>query len=102
MKFSTINNAVWNYMLTSTATVNVSNLDNDIYSIYPNPTTSMLCIQSNKMIQNKTYIVQSVSGQTILSGKIENTNKLTIDLSTVENGIYFVTIGEITSKVIKQ
>jgi hypothetical protein len=47
--------------------------------------------------------VQTLAGQTVLSGKSSNTNFISIDFSSLENGIYFVTIDDKkTFKVIKQ
>ena len=103
MKFSLINNSVWTYMLSSTITTGINEIkDNSEFSIYPNPTSSIINIHSGINLIDKTYTVQTLAGQTILSGKSSNTNYFSIDFSSLENGIYFVTIDKQTFKVIKQ
>ena len=56
------------------------------FSVYPNPTTGVLTVQS------KTAIVQieihSLLGQLVLS----NTNQNTIDISSVSQGVYFIKV----------
>ena len=90
-------------MLTSTITTGINEIkDNSEFSIYPNPTSSIINIHSDSNLIDKTYTVQTLAGQTILSGKSSNTNYFSIDFSSLENGIYFVTIDKQTFKVIKQ
>lgn len=102
-KFSLINNLVWTYMLTSVITTGISESENNsVILIYPNPTFSFVNIYSESNLINKTYTVQTLAGQTVLSGKSSNTNFFSIDFSSLENGIYFVTIDKKTFKVIKQ
>ena len=71
------------------------------FSVYPNPTTGVLTVQS------KTAIVQieihNLLGQLVLS----NSNKNTIDISSVSQGLYFIKIldenGNFgTKKVVKK
>ncbi len=58
------------------------------FSVYPNPTTGVLTVQS------KTAIVQieihNLLGQLVLS----NTNQNTIDISGVSQGIYFIKVKD--------
>lgn len=67
-----------------------SNVVNSI-SIYPNPATELLQINSAELILNTT--VYSVSGQYICHGTAS-----TIDVSLLENGYYFVDIQTISGK----
>ena len=102
-KYSLINNSVWTYMLTSAITTRLNEIeDKSDLSFYPNPTFSIVNILSNNNLHHKAYIVQNATGQTILSGKLSNTNHLSIDFSSLENGLYFVTIEKKTFKIIKQ
>ncbi len=103
VKFSSINNSVWTYMLTSAITTSINEIqDNHEFSIYPNPTASGINIYSDNKFIDKTYTVQTMAGQTILTDKSSNTNVFHIDFSSLENGIYFVTIDKKTFKVVKQ
>lgn len=103
IKFSLINNSVWTYMLTSAITTSINDIkDINEFSNYPNPTASVINIHSESNLIDKTYTVQTLAGQTILTGKSSNTNFFSIDFSSLENGIYFVTIDKKTCKIIKQ
>lgn len=61
-------------------------------SIYPNPTNSELNIYlKNNTIQS--YTIHSVLGQKVKTGKInEASSKTTINLSDLQNGLYFINI----------
>jgi hypothetical protein len=101
-KFSLINNSVWTYMLTSTIATSINDLkENNVFTIYPNPIFTSANIYSNDNLFNKTYVVQNISGQTILTGKSSNSHHLIIDFSSIDNGVYFVTIDSKTIKIIK-
>ena len=69
--------------------------------IYPNPTKDILNIATSR-IQNVLITMFNISGQTV----INQTNEKTIDISHLENGVYFmnVTVGDLVyiRKVIKQ
>ncbi len=71
------------------------------FSVYPNPTTGILNIQSNKTIVQ--IEIHNLLGQLVLT----NSNKNTIDISSVSQGVYFIKImnenGNIGSqKVVKE
>jgi len=103
IKFSSINNSVWTYMLTSSNTTSLNEvIAGDDYSIYPNPTASLITIYSNGNLVDKTICVQNLAGQTVLIGKSENTHFYSIDFSSLEQGVYMVTIDKKMVKVIKQ
>jgi hypothetical protein len=102
-KFSSINNSVWTYMLTSIITVGLNEIkENGAILIYPNPTSSLINIYSDQNLHDKNYTVQNLTGQTIMRGKSSSSNFISIDLSTLEAGIYFVTVDKKIYKVIKQ
>ncbi|MFY0673322.1 MAG: fasciclin domain-containing protein [Bacteroidia bacterium] len=56
-------------------------------SVYPSPATDFIMINS---VENGTYEIMSLSGQITDYGVLANTN--TIDVSGLENGVYFVKI----------
>lgn len=102
-KFSSINNSVWTYMLTSTNTTSINEIkESSECLIYPNPATSIINIHSDVNLLGKTYTLRTSTGQTILTGSPSNSNFLSIDFSSFENGVYFVTIDKKTFKVTKQ
>jgi chitodextrinase len=65
--------------------------------IYPNPTTSLLNI--NSISNNATYKVHSLLGQTVLSGKIANNS---IDVSRLNAGNYIIEITDNEKTISKQ
>ena len=70
-------------------------------SIYPNPSSNMVTVNS------KTYLLTSISvfdinGKQILDINAINSEIKTLDISNFSNGIYFMTINnEVTKKLIK-
>ena len=83
--------------------LNTSFIDNEDVSIYPNPTSHVVTIQSKYQISK--INVFDVLGTLILSAN-SNSNSFSIDFSSYSKGIYFVTIldefGLRTKKIVKQ
>ena len=86
------------YSCTSTTPLSIFNPINNNYTanIYPNPTSGKFKIESNspgkKIIQ-----IFEISGKQILN--IEVFGNTEIDLSSFDNGVYFVTIEENSFKI---
>ena len=83
----------------SVVTNNKQNINTTKFSLYPNPTNSYLQLQSNKILELVT--IADVLGKTIYTNKTSE-NELKIDLSTLNSGIYFITVGNTTKKIIKE
>lgn len=64
------------------------------FLIYPNPTDGMITVSGH---QSVTYRITNVMGQTVMSGTIVGT---TLNLSALPAGMYFITIGNKTQKLI--
>lgn len=64
----------------------IKEYSNDIMSIYPNPTNSVLNISTKT---NTTIKVVNILGATVTT-KTLNTGENTIDVSNLENGVYFI------------
>lgn len=60
------------------------------YSVFPNPTESLLTFQTNQEDIIKSISVTDISGKTILN--ITNIQRNTLDVSSLENGVYFLRI----------
>lgn len=67
--------------------------------IYPNPSHDVLYVLSDNI--NSEYRVTNTMGQTMMSGKIASDNQQ-IDVSSLPEGMYFVTIGSSTTKFLKE
>lgn len=86
------------YITVSTSTA-VENLTEKIISFFPNPTSGILNIETNKDFELELY---STTGSLLIKTK----NKNSIDLSSLNNGLYILTIKfddkVLTNKIIKE
>ena len=73
-------------------------ISNDIY-LYPNPTKGILniSIPSNFGLPNS-YTIANTLGQIILQKEVSAASDLTINTSTLSNGIYFITVTKENEK----
>ncbi len=62
------------------------------FSIYPNPANDIIHINESNSLTNESYSIVNTLGQTVLSGKLENQHS-TINIKTIEAGIYFLQLG---------
>jgi len=72
-------------------------------SIYPNPTNSLITIETENP-DHYLFEITSLNGQQIIIGEMEGTLHQ-IDLSTVQKGVYLITVSSryfvYTEKIIK-
>jgi hypothetical protein len=60
---------------------------------YPNPITNKIIIENSKTtMQNYIVTIKNIQGQEMLNKNITQNTNQTIDVSKLENGIYFLTI----------
>jgi hypothetical protein len=77
-----------------------TNKNTTSYTLYPNPTKSIINIKSNEVIYSATIV--NMLGQIVYS-KLYNTFFATLDLSHLPNGVYFAKInGSIYERFIKE
>ncbi len=72
------------------------------FNIYPNPVTNFLTIDQN--ISSNVFLKYSINdilGKTILEGKLDVSNSK-IDISSINNGIYFIKVNNQSSKFVKK
>ena len=79
-----------------TSTVGLDEHGSAMLTIYPNPANGMLTVQNTLATE---YRITNVMGQTLLSGKITGDNQQ-IDVHTLPSGMYFITVGEVTKKLV--
>lgn len=70
------------------------------FNVYPNPTSGLLVIHNSEFrIPNSSFLITTPLGQTLMSGTITS-EKHQIDLSNLPKGLYFITIGNSTQKIV--
>ena len=75
--------------------LSVSEIKNEI-SIYPNPSNGILHIESQS--NASTFSISNMLGQTVMTGNIADDQ--TIDVSRLDDGMYFICIGQRTVKFV--
>lgn len=94
-----VDNLVWNHLgsITSWPTNDfftaIDEPANDLtFSIYPNPVSSNLnIVMPNQKLTGKQLTIKNLLGETLISQKI-NADRLNLDISDFESGIYFVSV----------
>ena len=81
---------IYNFLNSNITSISETNFDNSI-SIYPNPTTNLLNI--NTTLKNFHVSVYSITGQLILDKK----NCYTLDVSTLPTGMYVFKLHDLNS-----
>jgi len=90
--------AASNNMLDITcSTASIASIDRDTFTIYPNPATNFLTIKNQQDFKN--YSIINMVGQKIASGSL---NEETININTLEKGIYFIELSNEEKSMIKQ
>ena len=71
------------------------------FNVYPNPTNGILFVEMRHATsqQTQTYCITNLMGQTLQTGTIATENQR-IDVSVLPQGMYFVTIGDMTRKFV--
>ena len=70
------------------------------FTIYPNPTNGVLTIQhSSFRIQNSAFRITNLIGQTVQTGSL-NVETQQIDVSNLPQGMYFISVGDVTQKFV--
>jgi len=84
------------FLLENAGTVGIEHINRDEISIYPNPCSKVLNIKSDN-IDNGYYRISNILGLTLLEGKLTNGNSR-IDISTLPNGNYFISLDQTVMK----
>ncbi|GIV29022.1 MAG: hypothetical protein KatS3mg028_0088 [Bacteroidia bacterium] len=98
MVSDTVNN-ISLYKLGTTG-INNAGKTNSVFNLYPNPVKDKLNVQYNQRISDKISILD-VTGRVLKTENISDDLK-TLDVSELENGIYYIRINDITKMFIKQ
>ncbi len=71
------------------------------FTVYPNPTNSILFVETRRAtsLPDQTYRITNLMGQTVLSGNI-NADNQQINVSSLPQGMYFITFAGETRKFV--
>ena len=71
------------------------------FDVYPNPTNGVLFVETRLIasLPDQTYRIANLMGQTVLTGQITADNQQ-IDVSSLPQGMYFITVGDVTRKFV--
>ena len=81
------------------ATLNITELDNYSFEIYPNPTSDYLFVNF-RASRPKTISLYSINGMELLRKQI-NTPEIRLDIKHLKSGVYLLNIDEDNFKVVK-
>ena len=74
---------------------------NDLkFSLYPNPASREINLETNNNIVDSNYVITSSNGSVMLSGKLSESN-VKIDISSFPAGMYYFKISGIINKSFK-
>jgi hypothetical protein len=85
----------------STLTTGVSEIQNDLFKIYPNPASTTLTIEIQSPLMLSIY---NVLGKVVMEKEFFSTtfSKYDIDISSLNNGMYIVRSGDKVGRFLKQ
>ena len=71
------------------------------FVVYPNPTNGVLFVETQNFasLQNQTYRINNLMGQTVMAGQITSDNQQ-INVSSLPQGMYFITFAGETQKFV--
>jgi hypothetical protein len=70
--------------------------------VYPNPANSCINIENNGLFENITVELTNISNQRIIKRNINSSNLLSIDISGLSAGVYFIKICTKRNTIIKR
>ena len=71
------------------------------FNIYPNPTNGVLVVETRRAtsLPTQTYRITNLMGQTLMTGTITAETQQ-IDVSALPEGMYFISVGDMTRKFV--
>lgn len=69
------------------------------FRVYPNPTDGVITVEIRNATSLKEYRITNLMGQTLLTGSVDAESSQ-IDVSSLPSGMYFITLGPLTTKFI--
>lgn len=81
----------------------VHEINNQVFSVYPNPATDEVIVESDKTLINAQFELMDLNGKVLMNTTCHSaTNRLTLDVKTSSPGVYFLRItSQAQTKVVK-
>lgn len=82
------------------------NLVAEGFRLYPNPTDGMVIVETQGIASQPSYRITNVLGQTLMMGRLEGNGDTTqhavttINVSSLPSGLYLITVGDATRKLV--
>jgi hypothetical protein len=86
------------YSVKFTYTTGVSDISKDSFKVYPNPVTSLLCIESASSSVNSIFTLSSIDGKIMIQWRCTS-KKQQIDLTRLDSGMYFLNIEGMSNAI---
>jgi len=96
---------VLNFSITINPALSVNDFAFDGFKMYPNPTNGLLTIESTLSLLNSKVAIYDVTGRTLMNKvnvKHVDDTSLSIDMSQLSTGAYFVSIETDSNKIVKR
>jgi hypothetical protein len=97
--FSAQINDLWKYDIAVATGIRDQNPRGGFY-IFPNPTSGIITVTSNNNENNSEYIISDLTGKIVSEGLIYGESSQ-IDISYLQEGIYFLQLGKNKSESFK-
>ena len=81
-------------------TAGIDELETINVSVYPNPTENKLTISIENIDGDVSFIITDLSGKVVNTGSTKQ-QETVVDLSSVQNGIYLLKVGNTTTRIVK-
>jgi len=99
----TNNNGIPDFLDPEVTVLSISETNLETLKLYPNPTSGIITLQSNNLIENTDITIYNIQGQLVISEEKSPTNEtIQVDISNLTTGIYFVKIISGENTVIKR
>lgn len=102
IKNSAINREVWTYMLSSPIVTGLAEPQQDFFQLFPSPAGNTVHLQNLPLSHAKDVSVFDIQGRPVIKLEGLRSGNLTIDVSALPGGLYFVRCGSQTMRMMKQ
>lgn len=99
---TTADGEVEDYRIKLIKTLGLNDLENNQFSLFPNPATSELTIQLDEHFKDNQLTICDMNGRILQSIRKENSTTITIDISRLESGVYQCVLQNSLGKVVKK